>query len=233
MGSKRMSLQPWSKLEVVRPEPQQWLRGWGSGVELDWKRDHNGLQTVGKPHELSARLWHSHPRSHETSHHKDNSLYSEKYTSVLIPPPHPTAFFLQPPVSSPSWALHHYGLFLALAHRSRWLNRCFMALRHLKLILCKTDLHFSLTNLQLLHFFLFSELALASLWGVVPDTSVFYTAQIYRIAQFCWVHTSNITPSTFILHIAGGNLLKQEFDIYHSKSLWTTSHFSWYNDPSP
>lgn len=71
-------------------------------------------------------------------------------------PPHPTALFLQPPVSSPSWALHHYGLFLAWAHRSRWLNRCFMALGHLKLIMCKTDLHFSLTNLQLLHFFVFS-----------------------------------------------------------------------------
>lgn len=217
---------------------------WGQNLSSVSGDGEVGLNLTEKEIIVASRLWASpmcFPHGSDIAILEATRLLTIRATpfilksinSVLIPPPHPTAFFLQPPVSSPSWALHHYGLFLAWAHTSRWLIRCFMALRHLKLIMCKTDLHFSFTNLQLLHFFLFSELAPASSRGVVLDTSVFYTVHIYRIAQFYWVHTSNITPSTFILHIARGILLKQEFDIYHSKSLWTTSHFSRDNDLSP
>lgn len=211
-----------ARTSAVAPGMGKW--GW------TWlKRDHNGLQTVGKPHVLSAWLWHSHPRSHETSHHKGNSLYSEKYTSVLIPPPHPTAFFLQPPVSSPSSALHHYGLFLAWAHRSRWINSCFMALRHLKLIMCKTDLHFSLTNLQLLHFFVFWTSTCQFVRCCSSHLSFLHRSYLQDrpvlLGTYIQHHTLYIHPPH-----SQRDLTKTRI-WYHSKSLWTTSHFSWIMTP--
>lgn len=164
----------WSKLEVLQQEYQQQLWGWGGGDELDWRRDHNSCQSVRRPRVLSAR-------SHGATTEAMRLLTIRSIPFILKSMHqfwflclHPKAFSLRPPISSPCWALDPSNPFLAQIHRTR----------HLDLIMCKMELHSSLPNLQLLHFFLFSRITLASSQGVVLDTSISCTLHIYSITQF-------------------------------------------------
>lgn len=144
----KTSLQPGSKLEVLRPEPEQQLWGWGRELNLTEEEMIMASRQWGSP----MCLLHS-PDIATLEVMSFMTLYFEKYTSVLIPLLHRTAFSLQLPISSLCWALYNSGLFSAWVHISTWLNSCFMSLRHLDLIMHKINLHSSLMKLQLLCFF--------------------------------------------------------------------------------
>lgn len=98
---RRHPCNQWSRSEIVWPRLHD--RPWGCGRGVDWTEEGivKSLQTMGR-----SRAFCGYQTGHEVSQSRGNSLYSEKDVSALVALPHPKAFCLQPPASSPCCVLY-------------------------------------------------------------------------------------------------------------------------------